>query len=70
MQNRLGILLLVSGPSGAGKTTLCTKLASEKEAYYAISCTTRPSRPGEQNGIDYFFLNKETFQKKSIKESL
>lgn len=64
MLNRTGILLLVSGPSGSGKTTLCERLQSEKEAYYAISCTTRNPRPGETDGKDYFFLSKETFQKK------
>jgi len=62
MQQRSGILLLVSGPSGSGKTTLCERIASEGEAYYAISCTTRAPRPGEVNGEDYFFLSVDEFK--------
>jgi len=58
---RTGILLLVSGPSGSGKTTLCRRLADEKEAHYSISCTTRPPREGEKNGVDYHFLSREDF---------
>jgi len=64
MEKRQGILLLVSGPSGAGKTTLCTRLEEAKEAYYAISCTTRKPRPGETDGDDYFFLDVASFQQK------
>lgn len=64
MPNRIGILYLVSGPSGSGKTTLCRKLADDKEADYAISCTTRPPRPGEEHAIDYFFLSHQEFQDK------
>lgn len=59
--SRTGILLLVSGPSGSGKTTLCRRLADEKEAHYSISCTTRPPREGEVDGIDYHFLGREEF---------
>ena len=61
MPERTGILYLVSGPSGSGKTTLCRRLAEEGEASYAISCTTRPPRPGETHGTDYFFLSREEF---------
>lgn len=64
MQQRSGILLLVSGPSGSGKTTLCRRLAEEGEADYSISCTTRAMRAGERDGHDYFFLTKDDFQKK------
>lgn len=59
-----GILFIVSGPSGSGKTTLCERLQANKEAYYAISCTTRSPRPGEENGKDYFFLSQEQFKQK------
>ena len=58
---RSGILYLVSGPSGSGKTTLCRRLAKEGHASYARSCTTRPMRPGEVDGHDYFFLSREDF---------
>jgi len=61
---RLGVLYLVSGPSGSGKTTLCRRLAGEKLASYARSCTTRPMRDGEKDGVDYFFLSKEDFAAK------
>jgi guanylate kinase len=64
MPQRSGILLLVSGPSGSGKTTLCRRLADEGEASYSTSCTTRPARPGEVHGHDYFFLSTEDFQQK------
>ena len=61
MSARTGILLVVSGPSGSGKTTLCRRLADSGEVRYSISCTTRPPRPGEENGRDYHFLTKEDF---------
>lgn len=61
MSERSGILLVVSGPSGSGKTTLCRLLADSGEVRYSISCTTRPPRPGEENGKDYHFLSKEDF---------
>lgn len=61
MSRRLGILLVVSGPSGSGKTTLCRRLATEGEARYSISCTTRSPRPGETDGLDYHFLSREQF---------
>lgn len=64
MSTRTGILYLVSGPSGSGKTTLCRRLSNEDEASYAISCTTRSPRSGEENGKDYFFLSVPEFQEK------
>jgi guanylate kinase len=60
---RSGILFLVSGPSGSGKTTLCRRLAQEGLAHYSISCTTRAPREGEVNGRDYFFLDREEFER-------
>lgn len=64
MSHRTGIIYLVSGPSGSGKTTLCRRLSNEGEASYAISCTTRAPRPGEENGKDYFFLSIPEFKAK------
>lgn len=56
-------LFIVSGPSGAGKSSLCTAmLAACSNLRLSISCTTRSPRPGETNGIEYHFLNKETFE--------
>lgn len=55
---------MVSAPSGAGKTTLCDALRQTPDFIYSISCTTRPPRPGEIEGEDYFFLGKEEFEKR------
>jgi guanylate kinase len=60
-QKRLGMLLVVSGPSASGKTTLCRRLSDQGEAVYSISCTTRQPRAGEEDGKDYFFLSDEDF---------
>jgi guanylate kinase len=63
MPKRTGILFVVSGPSGSGKTTLCRRLAEEGLASYSISCTTRAPRPGERDGVDYFFRTREDFER-------
>ena len=60
--SRRGILFVVSAPSGAGKTTLCTALRQTPDFIYSVSCTTRPPRQGEVQGEDYFFLTLEQFQ--------
>src|SRR6188474_2588364 len=52
---------VVSGPSGSGKTTLCRAVAAVAPVYYTVSCTTRPQRPGEVHGRDYFFLTEQEF---------
>jgi len=59
-----GILIVLSGPSGAGKGTICKKLLKETDIKYSISATTRKPRKGEKHGREYFFLSKEEFQKK------
>ena len=62
MQNQ-GILLVVSGPSGAGKGTICSALLERHpDIYYSVSLTTRAPREGEINGRDYVFVSKETFE--------
>lgn len=62
---RRGILCVVSGPSGSGKTTLCQRFSREDaEAVYAVSATTREPREGEVHGRDYFFLNREDFERR------
>jgi guanylate kinase len=59
---RRGIMLVLSSPSGAGKTTIATKTRElEPDLIPSISVTTRPHRPGEQDGQDYFFVNQEQF---------
>lgn len=59
------LLIVISAPSGGGKTTLCEQLlAARKEMARAITCTTRAPRAGEVNGKDYYFLDAETFLKR------
>ncbi len=58
-----GKLFVISGPSGAGKGTICKRLLEETDLELSISATTREPRPGEEDGISYFFLDKETFLK-------
>ncbi|MDP8236181.1 MAG: guanylate kinase [Candidatus Erginobacter occultus] len=60
-----GRLFILSAPSGAGKTTVCEALLEKTDrAKKAITTTTRPPRPGEKNGVDYFFLTEEEFKEK------
>ena len=61
---RSGILFVVSAPSGTGKTTLCTSVRQTPDLVYSVSCTTRPIRTGEKDGVDYFFLTPSEFAKK------
>lgn len=62
---RRGLMLVLSSPSGAGKTTISRALLSrEDRLVMSISCTTRAPRPGEQDGVDYFFLDREQFAAK------
>ncbi len=64
MKNK-GILIVVSGFSGAGKGTLMNKLLEEYDNYaLSISMTTRAPRPGEEDGREYFFVTKEQFEEK------
>ncbi|GAA0255692.1 guanylate kinase [Muricomes sp. OA1] len=70
--NRKGILIVVSGFSGAGKGTLMKALLARYEEYYAlsISATTRQPRTGETDGREYFFKTKEEFEKMIAKGEL
>jgi len=59
------LLIILSAPSGAGKTTLCDALLERyPEITYSISCTTREPRGAEEDGVDYFFLSKKEFEEK------
>ena len=59
---RRGLLFILSSPSGAGKTTLSRKLlASDPDIRLSISATTRPPRPGEEDGVHYHFVSDKTF---------
>jgi len=59
---RRGITLVLSSPSGAGKTSLSRRLLERnKKLFLSVSCTTRPPRPGEINESDYFFIEESKF---------
>jgi len=58
-----GLLIVISGPSGVGKDTLIKRLLElDRNLRYSVSCTTRPPRPGEVDGVDYTFVSRERFQ--------
>jgi len=57
------LLIVLSAPSGGGKTTVCQQLLkADRRLTRAITCTTRPPRPGEKDGVDYYFLDPAAFQ--------
>ena len=58
-----GGMIILSSPSGAGKTTLVKKISKYKNFVVSISHTTRTPRPNEKNGKDYFFISKNNFKK-------
>jgi guanylate kinase len=62
-----GKLIIISAPSGTGKSTIISWLMKEHKELnlaYSISCTSRPPRGSEQNGVDYFFLSPEEFRER------
>src|SRR5579862_3051567 len=62
--NLPGRLIVVSGPSGSGKTTIVRRVVARPgiNARLSVSATTRPPRPGEENGREYFFLSRQEFE--------
>ncbi len=59
------MLVVISAPSGGGKTTLCQRLLSARsEMTRAVTCTTREPRQGERDGVDYYFLDAASFLKR------
>lgn len=63
MSSQQGILIVLSGPSGTGKGTICRELLrSCPDLYYSVSATTRTPRPGEVDGVNYYFLSQEQFR--------
>jgi len=60
-----GLFIIISGPSGAGKGSVCEKLVEHDSNFWlSVSATTRGKRPGEVDGRDYFFLTKDEFESK------
>jgi len=59
-----GRLIVISGPSGVGKSTVCKQLAQRLDAVISVSATTRPRAPAEVDGKDYYFLSKDEFRRR------
>ncbi|KOA20518.1 guanylate kinase [Clostridium homopropionicum DSM 5847] len=63
-EKKIGLLVVISGPSGAGKGTICKELIESGEFWLSVSATTRSPRTGEVEGKNYYFLEKENFLNK------
>lgn len=59
-----GRFIVLSGPSGVGKGTICNRLINDLNAWYSVSMTTRDMREGEVDGVNYYFVNKDEFEKR------
>jgi guanylate kinase len=63
MEHRRGLLIILSSPSGAGKSTLAKRLRDwDPTIRFSVSATTRPPRPGEEHGREYFFHSRAAFE--------
>lgn len=58
---KCGKFIVVSGPSGVGKGTICERLIKDLNAWYSVSMTTREMREGEVDGVNYYFISKNEF---------
>ncbi len=63
-----GLLIVISGPSGAGKGTVCKELMKKYNYNISISATTRSPREGEVDGVNYYFLDKKSFEEKLFRD--
>jgi len=64
IKRKKGLIIVISAPSGAGKTSLCKRLLQTSPLFcYSVSFTTRPPRKNEIEGVDYYFVSREEFQK-------
>lgn len=61
---RRGLLIVVSGPAGSGKGTVNSQLIATGDFVFSVSATTRAPRPGEVNGVNYHFIDREEFQRR------
>ena len=62
-----GTLVVISGPSGAGKTSVCRALKLLPGVEFSVSATTRVPRAGEEGGVDYHFLSRDEFERRAAK---
>jgi guanylate kinase len=67
-----GLLVVISGPSGVGKGSVIQRFLSDPDLKlsYSVSMTTRPPRPGEVDGVNYYFVSKERFEEAIEKDEL
>jgi len=69
--NKQGMLIVLSGPSGVGKGTVCRALLDRMPGLaYSVSATTRPPRAGERHGVNYFFTTREEFEAMIARDEL
>lgn len=59
-----GKFIVISGPSGVGKGTICNRIINDLGAFFSVSMTTRGIRDGEIDGVNYYFVSKEEFERK------
>lgn len=65
MNKTKGKVVIVSGPSGVGKSTICKEVTKRlNNTYLSVSCTTRPKSNAEVNGLDYWFISEEEFRQR------
>lgn len=69
-QETKGKLVIISGPSGVGKSTICKVVAEKLNAFVSVSATTRAQAPSEQNGREYWFLTKQEFEERINNDEL
>ena len=70
MDNK-NLLIVISGPAGSGKGTVVKEIMNESDAFaYSVSATTRQPRPGEKNGVNYFFVTREEFEENIKNDTL
>ncbi len=71
MSSKRGMLIILSGPSGCGKGTVLARLLAERnDTVLSVSATTRPPRPGDVDGVQYFFRTREEFEKMIADDAL
>ncbi len=64
------LLVILSGPSGTGKSTVIREVMRRRPLFFSVSCTTRPMREGERDGVDYHFITRERFEQLIAEDAL